>query len=264
MRIGVIGCGWLGLPLAERLVHEGHIVFGTTMSYEKIQLLKDKGITPFLVELNEEHVSDVFNDMLKEIDVLVVNIPPGLRKNPKSNFIKKIKLLINYIEKSELTKVLFVSSTSVYGGNQGLVNEDISPIPNTESGRQLVECENMFISNNGFKTAIIRFAGLIGNDRHPINFLSGREGIKGGNDYINLIRLEDCIDLILKILRTDRFPFVLNGVFPSSLTKKEYYTKIAQQRNMELPCFMDDSRKIHRKKIETKYLEYQGVFSICK
>ena len=34
--IGVLGCGWLGLPLAKQLVTAGYSVRGTTTTKEKL------------------------------------------------------------------------------------------------------------------------------------------------------------------------------------------------------------------------------------
>jgi nucleoside-diphosphate-sugar epimerase len=80
-------------------------------------------------------------------------------------------------------KVIFVSSTSVYGEiplenvevEKNSITEEILPNPDTES-KQLLEVENK--SNTHFKTTIVRFGGLIGNDRHPIYFLAGRKNIE--------------------------------------------------------------------------------------
>lgn len=48
----IIGCGWLGLPLAERLVAEGYTVKGSTTSVDKLSLLRQKGIDAYLLQLN--------------------------------------------------------------------------------------------------------------------------------------------------------------------------------------------------------------------
>ena len=35
--IGILGCGWLGLPLAQQLVEDGHIVRGSTTQNSKLE-----------------------------------------------------------------------------------------------------------------------------------------------------------------------------------------------------------------------------------
>ncbi|MDO1499384.1 hypothetical protein Q2T40_03905 [Winogradskyella maritima] len=73
---------------------------------------------------------------------------------------------------SSVEKIVFVSSTSVYGEIHGEVDEDTPPNPSTESGKQLTEAEKIFKDVKNFETTIIRFGGLIGPDRHPVTMLS--------------------------------------------------------------------------------------------
>jgi len=49
MMISILGCGWLGLPLAEHFRDAGYSVKGSTTSDDKIELLKGKQIAPFLI-----------------------------------------------------------------------------------------------------------------------------------------------------------------------------------------------------------------------
>jgi len=50
--ISILGCGWLGLPLGEYLKQKSYKIKGSTISIEKLGLLKKKGIEPFLINLN--------------------------------------------------------------------------------------------------------------------------------------------------------------------------------------------------------------------
>jgi UDP-glucose 6-dehydrogenase len=50
MKISIVGCGWLGLPLGAKLVKNGHRVFGSTTSEEKIEEIKAAGIAPYLLK----------------------------------------------------------------------------------------------------------------------------------------------------------------------------------------------------------------------
>jgi nucleoside-diphosphate-sugar epimerase len=90
--------------------------------------------------------------------------------------------------------VLFISSTSVYNDVDAFVTEETIARPATESGKQLLETEQLLQSNINFKTTI-RFGGLIGEDRHPVKFLAGRENLENPNAPINLIHQEDCIGI---------------------------------------------------------------------
>lgn len=263
-KISILGCGWLGLPLAKRLIEKGNSINGSTTSENKLSILKEAGINPFLVALESESVSESINSFLAESEILIIDIPPKLRAaNPDSEkkvFVEKIKNLIPFIEKSTVKKVLFVSSTSVYGDNNDSVTEETKPNPDTESGKQLVLAEKLLQENQNFKTTILRFGGLIGEDRHPVTSLSGKENLANADAPINLIHQNDCISIIEEIIDQSKWNDVFNAVAPFHPTREDYYTQKAVEQNLILPKFSagkSNSKKvILSAKIET-VLDYQ-------
>ena len=198
--IGILGCGWLGLPLAKKLIEKGYSVNGTTTSSNKLKVLQNAGINPFTVRLSETGIEGDIEGFFSGIETLIINIPPKLRGKQTESYVEKIKFLIAAIRKGQVSKIIFVSSTAVYGNAEGEVSEESPTQPTTESGKQLVACETLFTNEKGFQTTIIRFGGLIGPDRHPVTMLSGREQLSNGNHPINLIHLDDCIHLIMNVL----------------------------------------------------------------
>ena len=268
-KISILGCGWLGLPLAKSLLSKGYEVKGSTTSESKLEVLKNAGILPFQIQLEEHQIIGNMEDFLKETDVLVIDIPPGLRRETSTSnemtFVNKVKTLIPFIEKSGIQKVVFVSSTSVYGDSKNFstaleVTEETKPNPDTESGKQLVIAETLLQSNEHFKTTVIRFGGLLGDDRHPINFLAGRTNVENPEAPVNMIQREDCIGIIEKTLdlaRNDNWEWnqTFNAVAPYHPTRKSYYHKKAEIFNLPLPTFAEDSESkgkiISSKKVET-------------
>lgn len=166
-----------------------------------------------------------------------------MRGNSNENFVAKIQNLIPFIEKSSVEKVLFVSSTSVYSDaiSIDLITEETIPKPETESGKQLLEAEKVLQSNANFTTTVIRFGGLIGEDRHPIKFLAGRENLENPEAPINLIHQLDCIGIIECIICHTELVEVFIAVAPFHPSRKEYYSKKAQELNLPLPKF-DESK----------------------
>lgn len=250
-QISILGCGWLGLPLAKRLIEKGHSVNGSTTSENKLSVLENAGINPFLVIVESDSISENVIDFLAESEILIIDIPPKLRTaNPDSEkqvFVEKMKNLIPFIEKSSIKKVLFVSSTSVYGDDNELVTEETNPNPDTESGRQLVSAELLLQKNQNFETTILRFAGLIGEDRHPVKFLAGKENLENPDAPVNLIHQNDCIGVILEIINQSKWNDVFNASSPFHPTREDYYTQKAKEQNLILPKF--SSEKSNTKKI---------------
>jgi nucleoside-diphosphate-sugar epimerase len=236
-QISILGCGWLGLPLAKAFLENGISVNGSTTSIEKLSLLENLGIQPFLIALESNNVSGNIETFLQGSKTLIIDIPPKLRGNSKEDFVGKIKTVIPFIEKSAIENVLFISSTSVYGDDNSSVTEKTKTNPETESGRQLVLAEQLLQSNSNFKATILRFGGLIGEDRHPIRFLAGRQNIENPEAPINLIHQDDCIGIILKILRQNSWNETFNAVTPFHPSRKEYYTQKAKDLNLVPPEF---------------------------
>ena len=265
-KISILGCGWLGLPLAKSLLAKGYKIKGSTTSESKLEVLKDAGILPFQIQLEEYQIIGNIEDFLNETDVLIIDIPPGLRRvflsSEEMTFVNKVKTLIPFIEKSDVQKVIFVSSTSVYGDGFPIVEitEETQPNPDTENGKQLVIAETLLQSNSHFKTTVIRFGGLLSDDRHPVKFLAGRTNVENPDAPVNMIQREDCIGIIEKSLdfaRDDNWEWnqTFNAVAPQHPTRKAYYHKKAEILNLPLPTFAEDSESkgkiISSKKVET-------------
>ena len=238
-QISILGCGWLGLPLANFLIKSGFVVKGSTTNLDKISILENNKIQAFQIELSEIEIKGEIDSFLKNSEILIIDIPPKLRGVSSENFVKKIQNLIPFIEKYKIKKVLFISSTSVYSDKNKIITEQTKPNPETESGKQLLESETILQSNTNFKTTVIRFGGLIGEDRHPIHFLTGRKNIENPEAPINLIHQKDCIGIIKAIIEQNCFGEIFNAVAPYHPSRKDYYSKKAIELGLLLPEFVN-------------------------
>lgn len=258
--ISILGCGWLGLPLAKTLVRKGNSVKGSTTSENKLSILEDSGINAFLVSVESDSISKNTADFLAESEILIIDIPPKLKASQNSStllemtFVRKIRNLIPFIEKSTIKKVLFVSSTSVYGDDNAFVTEETVPNPDTESGKQLVLAENLLKENQKFATTILRFGGLFGEDRHPVKFLAGKENLANPDAPVNLIHLNDCIGVIEEILNQSKWNEVFNAVAPFHPTREEFYSQNAIIMNLPEPKFSTQKSNI-KKAISSEKIE---------
>lgn len=257
-KISILGCGWLGLPLAKAFISKGSRVKGSTTSVEKLTFLKDFEIESFLISLSANAIEGDIHSFLEDSEVLIIDIPPKLRGENKEDFIGKINMLIPFIEKQKVKKVLFISSTSVYADGNEVITETSPAHPDTESGRQLLEVERLLLNNPNFETTVLRFGGLIGEDRHPVKFLSGRENIKNPKAPINLIHQVDCIGIILKILETNCWGETFNAVAPYHPTKEAYYTHKATAMNLALPQFTSNSLSVGKTVLSNKIEQVLG------
>ncbi|WP_396153979.1 NAD(P)H-binding protein [Flavobacterium sp.] len=246
MKVSILGCGWLGFPLAKKLIDNGFEVKGSTTSENKLAVLKSNKIAPYLLELSETKISKSITDFLNDSEILIIDIPPGLRKitetTSEKTFVNKIKTLLPFMENSTIEKVIFISSTSVYDDTAAIptVNEKTVLNPNTESGKQLMEVENLLRNNYNFQTTIIRFGGLIGEDRNIVKMLTGKTNVANPDAPINLIHQEDCVEIICEILKQNCWNETFNAVAPNHPTRKKYYTEKAKQLHLTAPLFNEN------------------------
>lgn len=266
-QISILGCGWLGLPLAKALLKEGYSVKGSTTTNDKKDMLENAGISHFSIALEVENFSAPADAFLDGSQTLIIAIPPKLRgKNkdysdaPNNSFVQKIKNLLPFIEKSLVENVLFISSTAVYGEANTVIDENTTALPVTESGKQLLEIENLLLANSSFKTTILRFGGLIGPDRNPARFLAGKENVPNPDAPINLIHLDDCIGIIKKIIASQTWNTTLNAVTPFHPSRKDYYTQKALEENRIPPTFNHEIPSVGKTILSEKLvrlLDYQ-------
>lgn len=241
MQVAVLGCGWLGLPLAKALIAEGYAVKGSTTSADKIVTLQEAGIEPYLISLAESGLVGDVAGFLEGSEVLIINIPPKAKSG--ESYVEKIGNLIPNIKNSGIERVLFVTSTSVYADDNSIVTEETIPNPDTESGKQLWEAEKL-LQQALPQTTVLRFAGLIGEDRHPVYHLAGRKGIANPDAPVNLIYQQDCIGIIKAIIAQQAWGEVFNAASPVHPTRKEYYTKKALELGLDVPGFEEGKKSM--------------------
>ncbi|TRO67219.1 SDR family NAD(P)-dependent oxidoreductase [Christiangramia sabulilitoris] len=265
MRISILGCGWLGMELAKKLRANNHEVRGSVTKMENMQEVRSAGIIPYSIKLFEKGIQGDIRSFLSGADVLVVDVPPGLRKNPEVSFVNKIKNLIPYIENSYLQKVIFTSSTSVYEDKADFpVYDENSKTDNADdTAIQLRNTELLFLNNEKFNASVIRFGGLLGPERHPVKYLSGRSGIQNPFAPVNLVHQEDCIAAICKLMDRSKDNSVWNVVHPDHPGKEGYYTRIAEERNLPAPEF-DHNKPSVGKKISSEKLIRELKFEFSK
>ena len=238
-QISVIGCGWLGLPLADFLINEGFLVKGSTTSKDKLDLLRKHHIEAYKVNLSSSGISGDYSDFLADSETVIINIPPGLRKNPSKNHVEELMHLVTEIEKQNIKNVLYISSTSVFTNEAHFpkINDSTFPNSTSNSAMQLIEIEQMLLDNPNFNTTVLRFGGLFDNERHPAMYLSGRTHIANPKAPINLIHKEDCIQIITAVLKKNLWNATVNASYPIHPDKKTYYSSYCKLHNLPLPAF---------------------------
>jgi nucleoside-diphosphate-sugar epimerase len=239
--ISILGCGWLGLPLAEQLIKQNFLVKGSVTHSEKLPLLSQKKIIPFQIQLTDTSIAGDQQAVFFNSDLLIVNFPPGRKADVISYHTAQIQQLVEALNKSSIRQVLFISSSAVYPDLNREVFETENHQPQKDSGKALLEVEQLLRSQKNFTTTIIRFAGLIGPERHPGKFLAGKKNVANGEAPVNIIHRDDCIALIIQLIQQQAWGEVFNACADIHPSRKEFYTIAAEQLGLEIPSFSGDA-----------------------
>ncbi len=225
--VSILGCGWLGLPLAQKLAACGFTVKGSTTTPAKIAILKNSNIIPYRLTVTPsvegENVADFFKS-----DALFVNIPFRRDLQDPRLYVQQLQAVIAQAAAAGVRFVVFASSTAVYPLlNQHAKEEDVI-VPSDERTQALVDAEQLFLNEPRFKATVIRFAGLYGPDREIGGFLkSGRVASKDGNAPVNLIHLEDSIGIVMAVLNKELGGEILNACADGHPLRKDLYVHAA-------------------------------------
>jgi len=243
VKISILGMGWVGFPLGEILIKEGYQVQGSTTRAEKKASIDELGGEGFVLTLGDEVKGEGLDDFFA-CDVLVLTVPPSAispggrrsRAEPDGRFQAVIASVLERL--SPTCKVLYTSSTSVYGDAQGEVSESTAIQPVTTSAKMVVQAETLVQARGDGLNTVVRLGGLVGKQRNPVRYLAGRKALKNPESYVNMIHLEDVVATLFRIVEQGIWGEVYNLVADQHPSRMDYYTHRARQMDLEEPTFM--------------------------
>lgn len=234
MRISVLGCGWLGLPLAGALASDGHVVRGSTTTPGKLKAIRDAGVAPHLIRLSPEPEGRI--EGFFDAECMIVTLPPS---GGGEAYIQRLTALVNAARQGAVQWFVFTSSTSAYAEIDGVVDENDPTPPASERGKTMREAEALFLVLP-YDATILRLGGLFGPDRDPARSLAGKTGVSGPDAPVNLVHRDDVIGVVREILAQDVRNGIFNVVADAHPTKRAYYTARAEALSLPPPQFAEE------------------------
>lgn len=263
MTVSILGCGWLGFPLAQYLLNEDLEIKGSTTSSDKLSILQQSGIETYLIKLPDDFDS-IDSQEFWNTDILFINIPPIRgKRDVTDSYPELIEKIVQKAEKSNISRILFASSTSVYSETGGVTTEDHAEpgLASRPSGEAILKAENV-IKSSGIDYVILRFGGLYGYDRHPVKYLSGKSGLKGILKPVNLVHQSDCVKAVNEVIKQNRKNEIYNVVSDGHPPRGEFYRSAAEHFDLPVPVFEKPEKKNYRV-ISNQKLKDDLGFSFC-
>jgi nucleoside-diphosphate-sugar epimerase len=233
----IAGIGYIGESLADHLHASGESVAGLTRSSDSAAAL-DRA-KPFPVHACDISNREALLERVSDFDdvhavVHCASSGHGGAESYRSVYLEGARNLLDLFPD---TRLLFTSSTGVYAqDDDSTVSEDSPAEPDRETGRILVEAENLVLGSGGI---IARIAGIYGPGRsvHLRRFLAGEAVIEdGGGRYLNQAHRADIVSAIALLLGSaEASGQVYNIVDDTPQTQRACYSFLAEHFEKDLP-----------------------------
>nr|WP_293834035.1 SDR family oxidoreductase [uncultured Arsenicibacter sp.] len=256
--VSILGCGWLGLPLAKLLIEEGYLVKGSTTTPEKLPVLQQAGIDAHLLQLNPEPVGELA--ALLDTDILIVDIPPRAGKFGDDFHPEQIRRLAQAVRRSTVNQVLYISSTSVYPELNREVTEADVVLPAESAAPALVTAEQTWLDQSGDRmVTVLRCGGLMGYERIPGKYVAGKT-VTTGDVPVNYIHRDDAAGIIAALLRK-QLTGTYNVVAPLHPTRREVYEQSCRDLHFAMPVFAEPTENAPFKVVSNQKLTNKLLYT---
>jgi nucleoside-diphosphate-sugar epimerase len=254
MRVLIVGCGYVGLPLGAELVRLGHEVIGLRRSAGGDADLKSAGLTALHADITQPETLAKFPTGFD----WVVNCAASGGGGPaeyRQLYRRGNANLIEWLSAAPPKKFVYTSSTAVYGQNDGSVVNETSPTePAIETAKVLVETEKVLLTaarEKKIPAVVLRVAGIYGPDRGYLlkQYLKNEARIEGaGARILNMIHRDDLIGVIIAALKSGRAGEIYNAVDDEPVSQFTFFQWLAGTLGKDMPPSAPEDTETNRKR----------------
>lgn len=256
----VIGCGYLGRRVAQQWMDHDEEVFALTRSDETAQSFRKDGLHPIVGDVMQPETLKFPEDI--ETCLYAVGLDRSAGFSQREVYVQGLQNVLN-ADRFQPKRLIYISSTSVYGQDQGeQIDEDSPTEPTRENGQVCLDAENLIRHQSAIPWNILRLSGIYGPGRLLARKekLMAREPLRGNPDgWLNLIHVNDAVQAVLQC---EAHPETADEVFLISddrpILRKEYYSLLAEQFESPEPVFSGDSSGLGKRCRNRKALAKLG------
>ena len=199
----IIGCGDIGQRLARQLYPVRYRITGLRrhppadlpyLHYRACDATAARQLETVLASEN--------------FDVIVISMTPSERSDLgyERAYVQTCRTLVAGLKlyQRQPRLIIFVSSTAVYGQNDGSWVDEQSPTePDSFSGKRLLEAEQI-IQQSGFAHCAVRFSGIYGPGRNRLIEQVQQRRASASPHYTNRIHADDCAGVLAYLIELQR------------------------------------------------------------
>lgn len=255
-RVLLIGCGDLGQRVARRFLARGDEVY----ALRRHPPADTSGIQWLQGDITQP---DTLPALPQGITRLIHLPSPGARDAAvyRGVFIDGLRNVLDRLDGSLLKRVVFVSSSAVYGEHQGdWVTEDTAPAPQGFNGQILLEAEAA-LAARGLSSASLRLAGLYGPGRMQL-IERLRKGAAGAptqpEHWANRIHIDDAAAAVAHLAMLPSVDPVYIGCDDTPLPLHTLYAELAAMIGAPPPPVAPAPSNVGSKKLSNARLRASG------
>lgn len=254
MRILIIGCGYLGMAIGERLVAAGHSVTGVRRGPDVDGELAARGIGLIEGDITDRNNVRSWPDGW-DVVINAVSSSRGGAEVYRQVYGNGTRHVVERYAGSGLARYIHISSTSVYGQTDGgWVDEDAATEPGTETGGVLVDTERWLLEERkarGFPVVLLRVAGIYGPGRGHLlsQLLKGEARIQGdGSRWVNMVHRDDAARAVICVAEASEVGSVYNVVDDEPVAQGAFVKWLAQEHGKASPPMATELENSARKR----------------
>ncbi len=269
VRVLVIGCGYVGLPLGLELVRQGHSVFGIRRSTEGAATLAKEGISPLTADISRREDLEALGHGWDWV-VNTTSSSKGGAAEYQQVYFEGTRNLLAWLAASPPRKYVYTGSSSVYGQTDGSqVKETSAAEPGTDTGRILAATEKLLLDaarERQFPAVVLRVAGIYGPGRGHLflQYLRNEAKIAGkGERYLNMIHRDDVVSGIITALKSGRPGEIYNIVDDEPVAQIHFFRWLSETLGKNMPPFVPEAavpagkRGITHKRIQNRKMKME-------
>lgn len=235
----VVGCGYLGMRVARLWAEQGARVFTLTRSARRATSLREAGFEPLVGDVTVPGSLG----RLPRVDTVLyaVGFDRAAGKPMREVYVTGLSRLLDALPTTRLPRIIYISSTGVYGQTDGgWVDEDSATCPRREGGRVCLEAEGVLrAARLGRSAIVLRLAGLYGPGRIPRrDVLAAGQPIAADPDvWLNLIHVDDAACIVALAARRAPLARTYTVTDGRPAKRREFYETLSRLIGVSPPRF---------------------------
>lgn len=239
MRICIIGCGYVGSAAAKMWKAAGHEITVTTRHLERAYTLRSLADLVYIL-------SDDWHDLVEKQDVVLLSLAPDSKSDYLETYLHSAEKLLKALPRSQVKKVIYTGSASVYGDHNGeWVTEETPCTPQTANGQILLSTEETLLKavTPERSVCIFRLGEVYGPGREIVERLRNTHHLFAGTgeNYTNLSHLDLILEGLDLAVNQD-----LNGIYNLCSSqhekRRDFYARLCEENDINFPGW-DPSRQ---------------------